>query len=330
MILTNTLLQRSCFILAVLLTSSYSFADDKMNKSATNPNPEDPSNILIQEGNLSVTRGEVQLMIQDMSFKQQRKIANKPEYLKSLIFDKLVLKKQEQEAIKLGLDKNALIQWKINNSRQNILSRELMLQQKNKITPPKDIVLLAEQTYKTNPDQFVVKEKIKVAHILLKANDKDPELLKKQRTRLEEIKKEITAGLDFAEAAKKYSDDKSNAGSGGVLNFFEQGRMVAAFDKAAFALEKSGDMSALIKTRFGFHLIKMLERKEKTIKPFEEVKAKLVGAEKSKYIQAELEEYSSKFTVSNKATVYIPALEKMQTELKDNIEKILKDIGFKK
>jgi peptidyl-prolyl cis-trans isomerase C len=327
---TNTLLQRSCFILALLLTSSYSFADDKINKSEKNPNPEDPSNILIQEGGLSVTRGEVQLMIQDMSFKQQRKIANKPEYLKSLIFDKLVLKKQEQEAIKLGIDKNALTQWKINNARQNILSRDLMAQQKNKITPPKDIILLAEQTYKTNPDRFIVKEKIKVAHILLKANAKDPELLKNQRDRLEEIKKEILAGLDFAEAAKKYSDDKSNAGSGGILNFFAKGRMVAAFDKAAFALEKPGDMSDLIKTRFGFHLIKMLERKEKTIKPFEAVKAQLISAEKSKYIQTELEEYSNKFTVSNKATLYIPALEKMQTELRDNIEKTLKDIGFKK
>lgn len=330
MISSKTLLQRLCFILAFLLLSSYSFADEKSNKAKNNPNPEDPSNIIIQEGDLSVTRGEVQLMIQDMSFKQKRKIANKSEYLKGLIFDKLVLKKQEKEASKLGLDKNPLIQWKINNARQNILSRELISQQKNKISPPTDIVLLAEQAYKTNPERFVVKEKIKVAHILLKASDKDPESLKKQRSRLEEIKKEIVAGLEFSEAAKKYSDDKSNAGSGGVLNFFERGRMVPAFDKAAFSLKKSEDVSDIIKTRFGFHLIKMLERKEKSVKPFEEVKAKLIGVEKSKYIQTELEEYSSKFTVSNDATVYIPALEKVQKELKDSVEKTLKDIGFKK
>lgn len=330
MIFSNTLLQRLFFILAFLLISPYSSAEEKAKKREEIPNPQDPSSIIIQEGNLSVTRGEVQLMIDDMSFKQRRKIANKPDYLKGLIMDKLILKKKEQEAIKLGLTKDKLIQWKINNSRQNILSNELIRLQRSKITPPKDIVLLAEQVYKANPEQFIIKEKIKVAHILLKTKGNDKEQLEKKRSQLQKIKQEIEKGLDFSEAAKKYSDDSSNAGSGGVLNFFSRGKMVPAFEKAAFALKKPGDISEIIKTRFGFHLIKLLERKEKSTKPFESVKEQLIKIEKSKFIQTELEEYAKKFSIGKDATLYIPALEMIQKELKDKVEKTLKKVGFKK
>ena len=330
MIFLNTRLQRSCFILALLLISPYVSAEEKAKKNEENPNPQDPSNIIIQEGDLFVTRGEVQLMLEDMTFKQKRKIANKPDYLRGLIVDKLILKKKEQEAIKLGLTKDKLIQWKINNSRQNILSRELIRLQKSKITPPKDIVLLAEQAYKAHPERFIIKEKIKAAHILLKTKGDNTEQLEKKRQQLQKIKQEIENGLDFAEAAKKYSDDSSNASSGGVLNFFSRGRMVPAFEKAAFALKKPGDLSEIIKTRFGFHLIKLLERKEQSTKPFESVKEQLINIEKSKFIQAELEEYTKKFNIGKDATVYIPALKIIQKELKDKIEKTLKEIGFKK
>ncbi len=106
--------------------------------------------------------------------------------------------------------------------------------------------------------------------------------------------------------------------------------MVPAFEKAAFALKKPGDLSEIIKTRFGFHLIKLLERKEQSTKPFESVKEQLINIEKSKFIQAELEEYTKKFNIGKDATVYIPALKIIQKELKDKIEKTLKEIGFKK
>ncbi len=88
--------------------------------------------------------------------------------------------------------------------------------------------------------------------------------------RLLEIKSEILQGEDFAELAKDYSDDKASAVTGGDLGWFGKGMMVPAFETAAFSL-RSGEMSDPIKTQFGWHLIKVTDRKIEGEK--EEVKA---------------------------------------------------------
>ena len=72
--------------------------------------------------------------------------------------------------------------------------------------------------------------------------------------------KEAKSGADFAALAKKYSQDETNAQQGGDLDYFSRGRMVAAFDTAAFALAP-GEISDLVKTEFGYHIIKMTDRK---------------------------------------------------------------------
>ena len=84
------------------------------------------------------------------------------------------------------------------------------------------------------------------------------------------MKKEIEEGLSFEEAAKKYSTCPSNA-AGGDLGFFHAGQMVPEFEKAAFEAE-IGDVTEPVQTQFGFHLVKVEEKKPAVVKSFEEVK----------------------------------------------------------
>jgi len=127
--------------------------------------------------------------------------------------------------------------------------------------------------YEENEDEFMDEEKVRARHILLRAPEKedDEEGWAAVEKRAQEIREEILAGKDFAEAAKEYSQDPSNAQSGGDLGWFGRGRMVKAFEDAAFSLEV-GVVSEPVRTRFGYHLIKVEERKEPGVKPLDEVR----------------------------------------------------------
>lgn len=132
----------------------------------------------------------------------------------------------------------------------------------------------AKTFYDSHPDSFVRPEQVRARHILIQPDpDGGEEAKEKARKRIEELKNEIQGGADFAEVASEHSKCPS-AQRGGDLGFFERGRMAKPFEDAAFAL-KTGEMSDIVVTNFGFHLIKLEERRPKGLLPFEDVKEKL-------------------------------------------------------
>ncbi len=114
-----------------------------------------------------------------------------------------------------------------------------------------------EQFYNDHLGTYTTPEEVRASHILLKTEGKDDAQV---RARAEDILKQVKAGADFAALAKKYSEDDSNAGQGGDLDYFSRGRMVPEFENAAFALEP-GQTSDLVKTQFGYHIIKVTDKK---------------------------------------------------------------------
>jgi peptidyl-prolyl cis-trans isomerase C len=128
--------------------------------------------------------------------------------------------------------------------------------------------------YQANPDKFKAPEQVRASHILIPVNSSMTDAQKAEaRTQAEGILKRVQAGEDFATLAKQYSKD-SSAQSGGDLNYFERGKMVPAFDQAAFAL-KTGDVSNVVETPFGFHIIKVTDHKEARTVPLAEVSDRL-------------------------------------------------------
>lgn len=104
---------------------------------------------------------------------------------------------------------------------------------------------------------------IRAAHILLRlAPAASPEDTMKVYERASALREMVKGGADFAAIARDSSDDKGSAVNGGDLGFFGYGRMVKAFQDAAFALKKDGDISPVIRTEFGYHIIKLTERKK--------------------------------------------------------------------
>jgi peptidyl-prolyl cis-trans isomerase C len=115
--------------------------------------------------------------------------------------------------------------------------------------------------YASNKDKFETPEQVRARHILVKVDEKaDAKAREAARGKAADLLAQVKGGADFAELAKKSSDCPS-APQGGDLGFFQHGQMVEPFDKAAFAL-KPGEVSGVVETQFGYHVIKLEERRE--------------------------------------------------------------------
>ena len=148
-----------------------------------------------------------------------------------------------------------------------------------------------ETFYKGNPDQFKEPETVRASHILIGvAKDAAPAAKQAARTEAEGVLTRVKAGEDFAALAKQHSKDPGSAAVGGDLNFFPKGQMVPAFDAAAFAL-KIGEISSLVETEFGFHIIKLTDRRDGRIVPLEEVKDRLEDFLKQRKQQELVQQY---------------------------------------
>lgn len=129
--------------------------------------------------------------------------------------------------------------------------------------------------YEESKSRFEVPEKVRARHILIKVDRTAPaEALEKARDKAKNILKKVRAGEDFSELASRFSEDPGSKQNGGDLGFFPRGRMAPEFEKAAFSL-KPGEVSEIVQTNFGFHIIKADQKMEPSIQPLENVKEQL-------------------------------------------------------
>ena len=133
--------------------------------------------------------------------------------------------------------------------------------------PPADV----QRAYNDNITQYQTPEQVRASHILLKTEGKNEADVKKQA---EEVLKQVKAGGDFAALAKKYSEDEGSKVNGGDLDYFTRGRMVPEFETAAFALQP-GQVSDLVKSQFGFHIIKVVDKKPAATRSLDEVRPQI-------------------------------------------------------
>jgi peptidyl-prolyl cis-trans isomerase C len=128
--------------------------------------------------------------------------------------------------------------------------------------------------YESNPDLFKHPEMVKASHILIRVDSQEDDAQKAEaRKKIEEVTKKLAAGEDFAELAKTYSDCPSSS-NGGDLGFFSRGQMVPEFEEVAFSL-KPNEISPVVETNFGFHIIKVSEKQSEGTYPLDQVKPQI-------------------------------------------------------
>ena len=150
-----------------------------------------------------------------------------------------------------------------------------------------------QHIYNENRDNYRTPETINIRHILLTTTDKNPQEEAAIKAKAEGLLKQARAGADFAELAKKNSQDPGSAAKGGEYDGVVRGQMVPEFEKAAFAL-KPGQISDLVKTQYGYHIIQLLKHEEPRLKPFDEVKPQLAAEYKKQRVNELMQQTGDK------------------------------------
>ena len=146
---------------------------------------------------------------------------------------------------------------------------------KVKVTEPE-----IKEYYEKNLKQFETQEEARARHILIRPDPKEPDAEKAKeaaKAKADELLKELKAGANFAKLARANSDDPGSAKTGGELGWFPRGVMVKSFEAAVFSLKK-GELSPVIETEFGYHIILLEEKREAGVVPLNKARESIVAS----------------------------------------------------
>jgi len=159
----------------------------------------------------------------------------------------------------------------------------------------------ARELYRSDVEAYRTPERVRVRHILLRPAGCDEADATRQR--LEQIRAQIVAGVPFEDLARTHSEDRASAERGGDLGLISRGKTVPAFEEAAFELTEPGQVSGIVETDFGLHLIQLVERQEARQRPFEEVEDNLIKQLTLEYVKNELDAWRRDVVNPSKAKV---------------------------
>lgn len=192
--------------------------------------------------------------------------------------DYVLIKPEDLEAKVTPTDAEIKAEYEKNRSRYQVPERRSVRyalldtnQLRQTIQIPEDVL---KKQYQDNIQQYQVPNQVHVQHILFKTVGQTDAEVAETKKKAEDVLKQARKGAKFDELAKKYSEDPGSKDKGGDLGWIRQGQTVPEFEKEAFSLAP-GQISDLVRTQYGFHIIKILEKQTAHTKPFDEVKDSL-------------------------------------------------------
>lgn len=240
--------------------------------------------VLAKVNNLEITEADLQFMLQNLNPQIASQFIG-PEGEKRLLSELINQKLLLEDALQNKVDETPLFQDEMKKMKENLLSQFAVKSVIDGITVNEDE---AQKFYNENPEYFDSPEQIRASHILVAEEEK-----------AHSIYDSIQKGEDFGELAADNSTCPS-AAAGGDLNYFSKGQMVPEFEQAAFNLQV-GEVSKPVKTQFGYHIIKLTDKKESEKAPFEEVKQNIIqnltAQKQHDAYNNHLEEIKKKYTV---------------------------------
>ena len=227
--------------------------------------------VLMEGAGVQIKTSDVQAEMLRMPDQVRAKLADQPDMLRQLINNLYLRRALATEAMQKGLDKRPNVIALIKAQQESVLAEARVTQISDAALQPEDPATeqLARDIYKAEAQRFEQPAQTRARHILVKGSDTEA------RAKAEKLLADLKAGANFEELAQKESADPGSAAKGGDLGFFPKGRMVKPFEDAVEALKQPGELSGIVQSDFGFHIIRLEERKPATVKPFEEVRDQL-------------------------------------------------------
>ena len=257
--------------------------------------------VLARIGDEKIIMADLNRIIRYYDAEKQKMLQQNPQFKVNLLQTIVQGKVLAKIAREKGYDRKPEVREQIDLLTNSYLSSELIKGEvlvKISVTDQD-----AEAYYKAHQDEYRTPESARARHILIRADRSAPEAQKKEaRGKAEEVLKKVKAGGDFAKLASEYSEDPGSKQNGGDLGFIQKGRMVPEFERAVFSL-KPGQVSDVVETQFGYHIIKVEDRKESAVEPYDKVKDKVKEKVLNDQRKAKAEEYINAAMKDAKAEV---------------------------
>jgi peptidyl-prolyl cis-trans isomerase C len=263
---------------------------------------DEPDPVLGKVGDYAIKKSDFDKMISSLPPVTQRSIQSNPEQkanlVRMILEAKVIADRAKKEGVGQKPEEIVYLQFLINNFLAQEYKTKVVL--KSVTVTEEDL----KKHYTANEKKYTDPEQVKARHILIKVAAGAPvEEKKKAKEKAEGLLKRLKDGEDFSKLADEFSEDPTTKKKGGDLGFFPRGRMVKPFEEAAFSL-KNGQMSGVVETQFGYHIIKVEDRKEAKVKPFEEVRESVKTQVEAEMGKAKVDEFVKKITQESGLEVY--------------------------
>lgn len=261
---------------------------------------------LLSAGETTVNIEDVQQYLLLLPEAERKLIAADPDKIKQIARELYRSKRMTAEAERLQLNKDAQVQAQLVYQYREVLANALREHTSKSIEQP-DFAALAKEHYAVDRDQYQLPAQFKAAHILKKVQCACER--EQQRQALAALRTRIQAGEDFAALATAESDDKGSAAKGGDLGGWRKGsEFVAPFAEALTKL-KPGELSEIVETEFGFHLIKKFEEQAARQQSFDEVRESIEQELRATYLKNRLAERAITYLPPTDAQINQAALD---------------------
>lgn len=254
---------------------------------ATEANP-----VLLQGASVAITQEQVQTDLRALVPDLRAQLLADPEQMKQWLDTVYLRKALAAEAERQNVADQPEVKRQIQQYRETILANARLRNLEEAAVSRAELLEAQARTeYRGDKERFNSPAQTLASHILIQGTDDTA------KAKAQDLLDQLKAGARFEELARKHSADPGSAKRGGSLDWFAAGRMVPEFDAALKPLQQKGDLSPVIKTQFGYHIIRLDGRRPATARSYEEVREELIASiankQRGKAREAELDRLRS-------------------------------------
>lgn len=274
-----------------------------------------PADVVVAQGEVQLTLTDIDARISRIPPDSRANFINDPDRIETLLRNMLLNKQMAREAEAMGIQNDPVVAADIAYAREETLAKRRGTLLVKDVRFP-DFETLAHERYIASPERYRSDEVISVRHILLARDKHGDELAKKKA---DEVHAEILAkGGNFEDYVAKYSDDEPPAEGyrsdikPGLIEDIVRGETSNDFESAAFELQNVGDISPVVRTRFGYHILKLESRNEPRRYAYDQVKSRIIEELRSEFLARTRQEFIDK-TRSQAIDANPPLIQSLRT-----------------
>lgn len=259
------------------------------------------SAVLIEDGDATVTVPQFRAELEQLAPAERADVLRNARTARAFAERLLAREKMLREAEAQGLDQTPRIAARLEQMRRDLLLQALV-ESHVAAQPSAQLESLAEEFYRANPDRFREPEQIRIAQIFLPVTDTAER--ETARAKAEELHAQLQEGADFAELARTHSVGPNAANGGELDSWLVQGRGNNPVLDTAFDLPREGAISDLIVEDHGFRILKLLERRDSEVLPFEVVKERILQRLRRRFRDQLRDAYVASFGPGEDAVIH--------------------------